>query len=166
MDQRWFLDVRNSHLSCEVSRINRHHPQWRTFPSLRAYGPCTITPSSQNLIDNAQHIRSQNTSTLASGDWTIIDKSFTYLQGMYFPFACLRLCHLSVGQADISVTDSVLENISQYLSQLEHLNLAGCRKVTNEGVWSIIRHNVRNIKELSLESLSPLFASFTFLSST
>ncbi|KAN0116626.1 hypothetical protein V8E52_005770 [Russula decolorans] len=67
---------------------------------------------------------------------------------------------------DLSVTDNFLENISQCLSQLEHLNLAGCQRVTNEGVWSIIGHNVRNLKELSLESLSPLFSSFTFLRPT
>ena len=159
MVQRWFLDVAYSHFSCEVSRINRHHPQWRKFPFLWPYGPCPITSSSQNLVDNAQYIRSRDTSTLASGDWTIINKSIPYLQGMYFPSGCLRLCHLSMGQANVSITDNFLKNISQYLSQLEHLNLTGCRRVTNEGVWSIIRHNVRNIKELSLESLSPLFAS-------
>jgi hypothetical protein len=71
-----------------------------------------------------------------------------------------------IGQGNIFVTDSFLEDISQYLSQLEHLNLAGCRRVTNDGVWSIIRHNVRNIKELSLEGPFPLFASFIFLTST
>jgi len=58
---------------------------------------------------------------------------------------------------DIHVTDSLLESLSPYLSQLEHLSLSGCPRVTNEGVWSMIRSNVRNIKELSLESLSPTF---------
>jgi len=58
---------------------------------------------------------------------------------------------------DIYVTDGLLESISQCLSQIEHLHLAGCRRVTNSGVWSMIRYNVTNIKELSLESLSPSF---------
>jgi hypothetical protein len=65
-----------------------------------------------------------------------------------------------IGQEDVHVTDSLLGSISQCLSQLEHLHLAGCRRVTNEGVWSIIKNNVRNVKELNLESLSPAFASF------
>ena len=97
MDQRWLLDVGYSHFPCEVSRINRHHPQWKIFPFLWAYGLCPINSSSQNLIDNAQRIHSQCTSTLASGDWTIIDKSIPCLQGMCFSSGSLRLCHLSMG---------------------------------------------------------------------
>jgi len=82
--------------------------------------------------------------------------------------ARLSLCipwnvYSSIGQEDIHVTDSLLGSISQCLSQLEHLHLAGCRRVTNEGVWSMIRNNVRNVKELSLDSLSPAFASFRII---
>ncbi|KAF8470403.1 hypothetical protein DFH94DRAFT_208822 [Russula ochroleuca] len=62
-----------------------------------------------------------------------------------------------VCKRDTSITDTLLENISHHLSQIEHLNLAGCPRVTNEGVWSIIRYNVKNIKELALENLSPDF---------
>jgi hypothetical protein len=166
MDQRRLLDVRNSQLPWEVSRINRHRHQWRTFPSLPAYGTCSITSSSQNLVDNAQHTRSHDTLTLAPDDWAIIDKSFPCLQGMPLSSTCLRLCHSPKGQRDTSITDTLLENISHHLSQIEHLNLAGCPRVTNEGVWSIIRYNVKNIKELALENLSPDFASFILLPSS
>jgi hypothetical protein len=71
----------------------------------------------------------------------------------------LGMCHSSINQEDVHVTDSLLESVSQYLSQLEHLHLAGCPRVTNVGVWSMIRNNVKNVKELSLENLSPVFAS-------
>jgi hypothetical protein len=77
------------------------------------------------------------------------------------PYAYLGMFYSSIGQEDIHVTDGLLESISQCLSQIEHLHLAGCRRVTNEGVWSMIRYNVTNIKELSLESLFPSFASFS-----
>jgi len=76
-----------------------------------------------------------------------------WLQAMGRPLTSLAL----ICKEDIHVTDSLLESMSQYVSQLEHLHLAGCPRVTNEGVWSMIRDNVRNIKELSLESLSPAF---------
>jgi len=66
-----------------------------------------------------------------------------------------------VCKEDIHVTDSLLESASQHLSQLEHLQLAGCPRVTNKGVWSVIRNNVSNMKELSLERLSPTFDMLT-----
>ncbi|KAI0305113.1 hypothetical protein B0F90DRAFT_1701398 [Multifurca ochricompacta] len=60
-------------------------------------------------------------------------------------------------KASIHVTDALLDSISQHLPQLERLYLAGCPRVTNNGVWSMIRSRVRNLKGLSLESLSPVF---------
>ena len=102
---------------------------------------------------------------LASSNRTIIDKSNADLQGMRAPYAYFLMRHSSIGQANVHVTDTLLESMSQYLPQLEHLNLAGCPRVTNEGVWSMIRNNARNFKGLCLESLSPAFASLSSSSS-
>ncbi|KAI9464140.1 hypothetical protein BJY52DRAFT_1115014 [Lactarius psammicola] len=58
---------------------------------------------------------------------------------------------------DKNITDTLLNSMSPHLSRLEHLHLADCPSVTNEGVWSMIRNSIRDLKELSLEGLSPLF---------
>ncbi|KAI0258580.1 hypothetical protein BC834DRAFT_926482 [Gloeopeniophorella convolvens] len=60
-------------------------------------------------------------------------------------------------KADIHVTDSLLSLMSEHTPHLEHLHLAGCPKVTNEGVWLMIRNNVKGLQGLSLESFSPIF---------
>jgi hypothetical protein len=73
------------------------------------------------------------------------------------------MCRSSIEQensTNIHITDSLLKSISQYLPQLEHLNLADCPRVTSGGVWSMIKDNVKNLKELGLKNLSPVFASF------
>ncbi|KAH9993333.1 hypothetical protein BJV74DRAFT_374258 [Russula compacta] len=77
----------------------------------------------------------------------------SWLQGTGQSLTSLTL----VCKEDRHVTDSLLVSMSQYLPQLNQLHLVGCPRVTNEGVWSMIRNNVRNIKELSLENLSPAF---------
>ena len=59
------------------------------------------------------------------------------------------------------ITDALLNTMSPHLSRLESLHLAGCPRVTNEGVWSVIRNRIRDLKELSLEELSPWFVSIT-----
>jgi hypothetical protein len=61
----------------------------------------------------------------------------------------------------MNITDALLNSISPYLSRLERLHIAGCRKVTHEGVWSVISNRIRDLKELNLEVLSRLFVSIT-----
>ncbi|KAI9433061.1 hypothetical protein H4582DRAFT_1991019 [Lactarius indigo] len=58
---------------------------------------------------------------------------------------------------DMYITDALLNTMSPHLSRLERLYLVGCPKVTNEGVWSMIRTRTRDLKELGLENLSPHF---------
>ncbi|KAH8997913.1 hypothetical protein EDB92DRAFT_1792366 [Lactarius akahatsu] len=60
-------------------------------------------------------------------------------------------------QDDMYITDAFLNTVSPHLSRLERLHLVGCQRVTNEGVWSMIRNRTRDLKELSLENLSPNF---------
>ncbi|KAH9022168.1 hypothetical protein EDB85DRAFT_1997199 [Lactarius pseudohatsudake] len=58
---------------------------------------------------------------------------------------------------DMYITDAYLNTVSPHLPRLERLHLVGCQRVTNEGVWSMIRNRTRDLKELSLENLSPHF---------
>ncbi|KAH9000676.1 hypothetical protein EDB86DRAFT_3063837 [Lactarius hatsudake] len=67
-------------------------------------------------------------------------------------------------QDDMYITDAFLNTVSPHLSQLERLHLVGCQRVTNEGVWSMIRNRTRDLKELSLENLSPHFVSLLKMS--
>jgi len=60
-------------------------------------------------------------------------------------------------EVNFLITDTLLNSTSPHLSRLESLHLAGCPRVTNEGVWSLIRNNIRGLKELSLKELPPLF---------
>ncbi|KAI0311408.1 hypothetical protein OF83DRAFT_1151190 [Amylostereum chailletii] len=55
------------------------------------------------------------------------------------------------------VNDALLGNLSPHLRRIERLSLAGCPKVTHEGVWAVIRHNVGGIRGLGLEGLTPHF---------
>ncbi|KAH9030089.1 hypothetical protein EDB84DRAFT_1495359 [Lactarius hengduanensis] len=50
---------------------------------------------------------------------------------------------------DMYITDAYLNTVSPHLPRLERLHLVGCQRVTNEGT--------RDLKELSLENLSPHF---------
>ncbi|KAH9968190.1 hypothetical protein BC827DRAFT_1170911 [Russula dissimulans] len=59
-----------------------------------------------------------------------------------------------VCKEDKHVTDSLLRSVAQYVPQLERLHLVGCPRVTHEGVWSMIKNNVGNVKDISLEALS------------
>ena len=59
-------------------------------------------------------------------------------------------------QATPLITDSTLKSLGQYMTQLKHLHIAGCPKVTHQGVLSVL-HNPERIESLGLEGLSSLF---------
>ncbi|KAF8485575.1 hypothetical protein JB92DRAFT_3025887 [Gautieria morchelliformis] len=53
------------------------------------------------------------------------------------------------------ITDSTLETLGHFMTQLKHLHIAGCPKVTQNGILSVLRHNSQRIESLGLEGLSP-----------
>ena len=61
-------------------------------------------------------------------------------------------------QATSLITDSALEKLGHYMTQLKHLHIAGCPKVTHKGILSIL-HNTQRIESLGLEGLSSAFVS-------
>ncbi|KAI0062515.1 hypothetical protein BV25DRAFT_1803980 [Artomyces pyxidatus] len=65
-------------------------------------------------------------------------------------------------KASLLVTDHLLETISPHLHGLQHLHLAGCPRVTDKGIWAMIRHNARGLFSLGLEGLSPVFDMAAF----
>ncbi|KAF8635641.1 hypothetical protein AX15_000276 [Amanita polypyramis BW_CC] len=60
-------------------------------------------------------------------------------------------------KASSVVTDEILVTLSPMLDQLEELHLAGCPKVTHQGVLSVLSSNTRGIVGLRLEGISPRF---------
>lgn len=55
------------------------------------------------------------------------------------------------------VTDEFLSCLSPSLHSLRSLSLAGCTKVTHQGVKRVLSTSDQGLQELSLEALSPLF---------
>ncbi|PFH50858.1 hypothetical protein AMATHDRAFT_144018 [Amanita thiersii Skay4041] len=55
------------------------------------------------------------------------------------------------------ITDEVLVSLAPSLVHLEEFHLAGCPKVTQEGLWAILSPNIEGIVGLRLEGLSPRF---------
>ncbi|KAF8639215.1 hypothetical protein AX17_001700 [Amanita inopinata Kibby_2008] len=62
-----------------------------------------------------------------------------------------------VCKASPVVTDEVLVSLATSLTQLEELHLAGCPKVTHQGVWAILSSNTEGIVGLRLEGVSSRF---------
>lgn len=60
-------------------------------------------------------------------------------------------------QSSPIVTDKLLHTLAPTLSQLEHLHLAGCPKVTHQGITDVLSENIHGIEELALEGLSTAF---------
>lgn len=58
-------------------------------------------------------------------------------------------------QTSTAVTDALLELISEDLSGLDELHLAGCNKVTHRGLVNALRHNKNGIKSLSMDNIAP-----------
>ena len=56
-----------------------------------------------------------------------------------------------------SLTDALLERISEDLTALEDLELKGCKGVTHEGIVKGLQHNKNGIKRLSIPFLSHSF---------
>ncbi|KAF8816309.1 hypothetical protein BYT27DRAFT_7184152 [Phlegmacium glaucopus] len=65
-------------------------------------------------------------------------------------------------KASSILTDRILEAIAPSLVNLEYLNLTGCPKVTNHGVWAIVSSSTKGILELGLEGVSSKFDIATF----
>ncbi|KAF8655023.1 hypothetical protein AX16_003293 [Volvariella volvacea WC 439] len=55
------------------------------------------------------------------------------------------------------VTDELFIHTAPYLSNLEHLSLTGCIRVTHRGVLAALSQNADGIKVLCLEGMSPHF---------
>lgn len=49
--------------------------------------------------------------------------------------------------------------LAPHLTNLTHLYLVGCPKLTHEGLWAVISANTRGIRGLGLEALSSTFVS-------
>ncbi|KAL5514673.1 hypothetical protein ACEPAG_1989 [Sanghuangporus baumii] len=64
------------------------------------------------------------------------------------------------------VTDAWLLEMSQSLSGLKRLHLAGCPKITQKGLIHLLRENVSGITDLALEGLSPSFDMKEFAASS
>jgi hypothetical protein len=62
-----------------------------------------------------------------------------------------------ISQATPLITDSTLKSLGQYMTQLKHLHIAGCPKVTHHGILSVLRHTSQRIESLGLEGLSSSF---------
>lgn len=60
-------------------------------------------------------------------------------------------------QSSSLVTDTVLESLSTNLDQLDHLLIAGCPKVSHEGVGALVCRNRNGLLTLNLEGLSQSF---------
>jgi len=61
-------------------------------------------------------------------------------------------------QASPLVTDALLTTIAPHIPHLEHLHLAGCPKVTHDGVSALLRaNNEGGVLSLGLEGLSSSF---------
>ncbi|KAK7682782.1 hypothetical protein QCA50_014166 [Cerrena zonata] len=76
---------------------------------------------------------------------------------MRLPFLSGRRC-LSVHFQDTRrINDELLIRLTPYLTNLTHLYLVGCPKLTHEGVWSVISSSTRGIRGLGLEALSTAF---------
>lgn len=58
------------------------------------------------------------------------------------------------------ITDERLERLAEDLSGLEELHLAGCRRVTHEGLIKVLHHNKNGIRKLSIENVSPLLVRY------
>lgn len=68
------------------------------------------------------------------------------------------LRHLSViCKSSTAVTDRLLETLGPHLSNLDHLYLVGCRKVTEEGLLALLSSNYIGLSGLGLEGVSPAF---------
>ncbi|KAI9509537.1 hypothetical protein F5148DRAFT_996446 [Russula earlei] len=90
----------------------------------------------------------------------VLDILPRWLQAIRGPLTSLTL----VCKACLYSMHALLESISPYLSHIQRLHLAGCPRVTHEGIWSTIRNNIENMKDLSLEYLSPALASLQWFS--
>jgi len=60
-------------------------------------------------------------------------------------------------QSSPRINDELLGRVASHLSNLEHLHLLGCTKVTHEGLWEVVVRNSRGLLSLGLEALSPAF---------
>ncbi|GBE89773.1 hypothetical protein BKA93DRAFT_793618 [Sparassis latifolia] len=68
------------------------------------------------------------------------------------------LRHLSlICKSPAAVTDTLLEMLAPHISKLEHLYLAGCRKVTERGVLAILAASENGLLSLGLEGISDHF---------
>lgn len=57
------------------------------------------------------------------------------------------------------MTDTILSSLAPNLIELDGLHIAGCPKVTHEGIWALLSTNTTGIVGLGLEGLSPKFVS-------
>ena len=62
-------------------------------------------------------------------------------------------------QASAVVTDELLVSLGLTLDQLEEFHLAGCPRVTHQGILAVLAGNIQGIVELRLEGLSRRFVS-------
>ncbi|KAF9078782.1 hypothetical protein BDP27DRAFT_1206321 [Rhodocollybia butyracea] len=60
------------------------------------------------------------------------------------------------------LNNAKLELLAPYLSEVEHLHLAGCSKITHEGIRAVLCANDRGLLSLGLEGLSPQFDMLQF----
>ncbi|KAL4071711.1 hypothetical protein J3A83DRAFT_4358163 [Scleroderma citrinum] len=65
-------------------------------------------------------------------------------------------------KASAHVTDAFLELLSSYLTDLEHLFIVGCSKVTHRGIGALVAGNRKGLLTLNLEGLSQSFDIGTF----
>lgn len=60
-------------------------------------------------------------------------------------------------KASAVVTDELMVSLGPTLDHLEEFHLAGCARVTHQGILAVLAGNIRGIVELRLEGLAPRF---------
>ncbi|TBU47149.1 hypothetical protein BD309DRAFT_1057210 [Dichomitus squalens] len=68
------------------------------------------------------------------------------------------LNHLGViCKSSTRLNDGVLHEIAPHVTNLEHIYLVGCPKVTHDGLWALLSTNYKGIVGLGMEGLSTAF---------